>query len=181
MDSRTQGQGFTLVELMVTVVILAVLSVVAVVSYAKWTRKARTTEAIQFLSEIGMKQAFYFATYGQFVDTSSGQSTFSDSDFYPDPITGGDKKWEIKCPGDQDAYPGWCALGARPTSEAVDYQYVTVGYATGDPDPPGRYVPDPTRQWWYAVARGDLDENGVYATFQLSSQQKEVYYWNETE
>ena len=43
------SEGFTLIELMVAVVIVAVLATVAVVSMKKYSQRARTQEAINFL------------------------------------------------------------------------------------------------------------------------------------
>jgi len=173
--------GFTLIELMIAVVVLAILAVVAGVSYSKYVRKARTTEAITFLSDIKMKQESYFQTYGHYVDTSSAEASHSDSDFYPSPIKGGDKKWEISCPNDMATYPGWCSLGARPTAERVNYQFVTVGWQTGDSNPSGNLIKNPDRRWWYAEARGDLDENNIHSTFRLTSELTEVVMFNENE
>ena len=178
---RCKVAGFTLVELMIGVVILAILSVVATVAYTKYIRKARSTEAITFLSDIKLKQETYYQTYGEYVDTSSSAASFTNSDFYPSPIVGGEKDWAIKCPEDNGSYPGWCALGARPTAETVNYQYVTVGWRTDDPDPPVVHIKDPNRRWWFAEARGDLDENAVFSTFRLSSELVNVNFWNENE
>ena len=181
MSRHIRARGFTLVELMVTLVVLAILTVVAVVSYSKYTRKAKMMEAIDFLTNIKMKQETYFGTYGQYVDTASSPATFSSSDFYPSSIAGGNKPWSISCPDDQSSYPGWCALGARPTDDEVNYQYVTVGWQNNDPDPPSDYIEFPERRWWYAEAKGDLDSNGVFSTFRFSSEQKDVFYWHEAE
>lgn len=179
------NSGFTLVELMVAVVVLAILSVVAMVSYNKYIRKARTTEAITFLSDIKMKQETYFQTYGLYVGTSSSDNSFTTGDFYPKTKNSdGYYKWEMKCPEDKGSYPGWCALGSRPTAEEGSYQYVTVGWQPKDPPvaaPDTRHIRDATRRWWFAEARGDLDSNNVYATFRLSSELTQVVFWNENE
>ncbi len=171
-----------MIELMVVVTILVVLSLVAVVSYKKYIRRGKNMEAIYMLGDIGMKQATYFGMYGQYVDTRSGPSAFGDGDYYPaGSIANGDKPWSILCPDHQSSYPGWCALGSRPSSATVNYQYVTVGWAPGDPSPPTIYIKNPERHWWYAVARGDLDGNGVHSRFIMSSEVSEVYYYNEIE
>ena len=179
---RNNSRGFTIIELMTAVIILAILSTVAVVSYKKYLRRGKNMEAIYFLSDIGIKQTTYFSIHGQFVDTSSSPSTFDEGDFFPTPITNGDKPWGLTCPADKMTYPGWCGLGARPSTANVNYQYVTVGWEPGvTTAPPARYIKDPNRHWWFAVARGDLDGNGVYSTFILSSEVTEVYYFNEVE
>jgi len=173
--------GFTLIELMVTVVILAILSVVAGVGYQKYIRKARTTEAISFLADVKMKQETYYQTYGQYVDTGNSESSHDDSDFYPPEVDDELHKWEITCPQDAGSYPGWCALGCRPTDGETRFQYVTVGWQPEDPPPSEVYVKDPDRRWWYAVAHGDLDGNQKKSTFILTSEVTEVYFFNENE
>ena len=179
--TRSRQQAFTLIELMITVVVFSILTVVATVSYSKYIRKAKVNEVINFMTDIKIKQETYFSQYGQYVDTSSNGVSFGDGDFYPGSIAGGEKSWAIKCPDDQAAYPGWCALGAHPGSLTVDYQFVTVGWAPGDGDPPSQYIRDPQRRWWYAVARGDIDEDGAYSSFVYSSELTEVNMWDETE
>lgn len=182
MNLRKSPSGFTIIELMVAVTILMILTTVAVVSYKRSMRKGRMTEAIAMLGDIKMKQATYFSLYGQYVDTSASASSFTDSDYYPTEIGGGGKTWEIVCPDDQSSFPGWCSLGTRPANpNDVNFQYVTVGWATGDGDPPSAYIMDPNRHWWFAVARGDLDDNGVFSTFILSSEIPEAVVQNESE
>lgn len=178
--NRQRDRGFTIVELMAVVTIMAVLTTVAVVSYKKYIRRGKTMEAVNFLSDIGMKQATYFSVYGQYVDTTNSGNSYTSSDFYPATITKGDKPWDIECPDDASSYPGWCALGARPNSPTVNFQFLTVGWAPGDAEPT-TWIQDTKRQWWYAVARGDLDGNGVYSTFVLTSEVNSVMYFNENE
>jgi len=163
--------GFSLIELMAVVTILAVLSMAAVMGYRRYIMRGKSMEALHMLADIGMKQAMYFSLYGQYVSTET---------FYPDPIGGGDKDWSISCPvtpGDDPA-EGWCALGFRPSSDKVNYQYITKGWATGVADPPATYILDPSRQWWYAIAQGDLDNNGLYSTFVFSSEVSAIWSIN---
>jgi prepilin-type N-terminal cleavage/methylation domain-containing protein len=180
--ARARIAGFTLIELMAVVTILAVLSMAAIASYRKYAQRGKNMEAIHMLSDIGMKQAMYFSLYGQYVDTTADDTKYINGDFYPPTadIGGGQMDWEISCPDDASTYPGWCALGVRPSS-TINYQYVTAGWAPNDATDPiatpdGKaLITDASRQWWYAVARGDLDNNGVYKTFVFTSEVNEVF------
>jgi prepilin-type N-terminal cleavage/methylation domain-containing protein len=177
--------GFSIIELMAVVTILSILSIAAVASYRKYSQRGKNMEAIHMLSDIGMKQAMHFSLYGFYVDTTANPGNgFLYSDMYPATadIPGGQVDWNISCPDDADAYPGWCALGVRPSGK-VNYQYVTEGWAPGDPtgiiSTPGAsakpIILDTSRQWWYAVARGDLDQDGTFKTFIFTSEVNEVF------
>ena len=51
-----QARGFTLLELMVTVVLVSILATVAVASYTKWSMRARSEEAVMFLTDLKQQQ-----------------------------------------------------------------------------------------------------------------------------
>ncbi|MBM4371196.1 MAG: prepilin-type N-terminal cleavage/methylation domain-containing protein [Deltaproteobacteria bacterium] len=182
--------GFSILELMAVVTILAVLTMAAVASYRKYIQRGKSMEAIHMLADIGMKQALYFSLYGHYVDTNgagktshtippwSGSPGASADGFYPSVISGGGKPWEITCPDDAATYPGtgWCALGVRPSGNTVNYQYITVGWAPGEAGTPSSdYIGNPTDHWWYAIARGDLDANGIFSTFVFSNEVNQVW------
>ena len=192
MNSYRKDRGFTLIEMMVTIAIIAILSVVAAVGYKRYIHKARVSEATAFLASIKMKQETYFQTYGQYVDStiSSPACNHNASDLYPAltalslPV---EMSWNIECPDDQETYAGWCALGARPiggghnAAPTSNFQYVTIGWAPDDCDPPTRYIQDPNRRWWYAVAHSDMDRDGVLSTFIMSSESADIHMFNETD
>ncbi len=184
--------GFTLIELMAVLTVLAILSVVAVASYRKYAHRGKNMEAIHMLAEIGMKQALHFSLYGVYVDTTTDATKYSNDDFYPADITGGQRDWDVTCPDDAGSQPrqGLCELGIRPSGK-VNYQYLTVGWAPNDSTAAisfagegagtGPVIMDTSRQWWYAIARGDLDANGQYKYFVFTSEVNEVYTLGLTE
>lgn len=53
-------QGFTLIEVMVTVAIVAILAAIALPSYSEYIRRARITEAVSVLSDMRVKMEQYF-------------------------------------------------------------------------------------------------------------------------
>jgi len=73
-----RAAGFTLVELMVTVMIVAVLATIAVPSYLSSVRKSRRTEARQALLDLAGREERYLATNTTYSQTATdlGYSTF---------------------------------------------------------------------------------------------------------
>lgn len=53
-------QGFTLIEVMITVAIVAILAAIAVPSYTEYVMRARITEAVSQLSDMRVKMERYF-------------------------------------------------------------------------------------------------------------------------
>jgi len=185
-SSRQQSiMGFTLIELMAVLAILSILSMAAVMSYQRYIRNARSMEAIHMLADIGVKQATYFSLYGQYVDTTTSPIKIDEgnsADFYPSTVGAGYQPWSIACPNTDAQLQGWCALGVTPSANRVRYQYATCGWGPNETGtPPTTRISDPTRKWWYAVARGDIDGNGQYSTFVFSSEVSEVYSFSPTQ
>lgn len=52
--------GFTLIELMITVVIIGILAAIALPSYSDYVRRGRITEAVSGLSEMRVKMEQFF-------------------------------------------------------------------------------------------------------------------------
>jgi prepilin-type N-terminal cleavage/methylation domain-containing protein len=161
MATRRGASGFTLIELMVTVVILSILAVVAVASYGKFKRSARQTEGISAVNDIRMKQETFYNTYSRYV------STTADEDTYDGALTAtGDLQglvtWDVVCP---DPTNGWCNLGFRPpltridaTTEVGYFRYNTMGWAPGVTAP--SMITDASQRWLAIQAIGLAEYNG---------------------
>jgi len=89
------NKGFTLTELMITVVIIAILAAIAVPMYTGYTQRARRADAYSALQTIALTQEKYFAEHGKYLDlahlTSSFGLTFS-----------GDADWDYDLPTQTD-------------------------------------------------------------------------------
>jgi len=66
-SSRRSEHGFTLVELMITVVVLGILAGLAMVGYRRYVAKARSSEAVAMLAEISSKEQLYFLEFAQYL------------------------------------------------------------------------------------------------------------------
>ncbi len=174
--------GFTLIELMFVVIIMMILTSVAVVSFHGHKRRAQMTEAVSFLGAIRIRQETYFATYSQYVDTGNSYNDFYPTTIWPSGCKQDPASWDIGCPSDQAAYPGWCALGVNPVDQGATYfQYVSIGWAPGDTVPGCSsggtcLIQEPTRPWWVAIAQGDqhCTSESVYSAAIMSSQLRVV-------
>jgi type IV pilus assembly protein PilE len=71
-----RSSGFTLIELMITVVIVAILVAVALPSYQAYMARAVRSSGQQFLTDIAQRQEQYFLdarTYATGLGTAAGQ------------------------------------------------------------------------------------------------------------
>lgn len=192
MRTKRKESGFTLLELMVTVVILSILAVVAVASYKHYSMSARTQEAINFLYEIKMKQETYYQAYGQYVTAEPNPGVISSKDNF----TGEPEYFGADCLGTDARDLQWCDLGAKTNfnvcpngiGQCTFYNFATTGWAPGAGDPGSvevggkiinPVIRDTSRRWWYAYAEGDLDFDGNRGGFLLTSENNQVIdLWN---
>ncbi len=180
-------RGFTIVELMVTVLIVALLSVVAGTAYVKYFARARASEVASMFGEIRNKEEAYRAEFSYYLTTSQ---LGSETDFYPALPTGGGtpdgepmaKPWLPTL----NVYPMWYFLGVHPgkTTTYCGYNVVACDPTRcpggSFPSAAGTWVKGsynniaPLEPWWVALAMCDNDgtpsdyysgKNATYATW----------------
>ena len=152
-----RSNGFTLVELMVTVVIIATLAAVAGTAYTKYFARARVAEVVAFFGEIRNKEEAYRTEFSQYYSTT----TVGESDLYPVLINGREPTAKLWNPA---VNTPWFFLGARPGRAAVYCGYNAVAGPTGSWGAyGGAFVQAsfggviPLEPWWVAFAMCDND------------------------
>lgn len=66
-----RNDGFTLIEVLITVAIIGILAAIAVPSYSIYITKANRTDAMTFLSEVAGEQQRYFSENNQYAEKMS--------------------------------------------------------------------------------------------------------------
>jgi prepilin-type N-terminal cleavage/methylation domain-containing protein len=159
--ARTR-KGFSLMELMIVVVITGVLAAIAIPTFTGYIQKSRTSEAVQFLGVIKLRQEAFRAEFGQYLQYGGG-SPVTD----PTSITfvgGTPTSRSHSFPVDAD----FNTLGAKPDG-AVRFSY---GWAAGGPAVTLPAVYDlgtPHDFYFIAQAKGDLDDDSTFCTFEVTS------------
>jgi prepilin-type N-terminal cleavage/methylation domain-containing protein len=173
---RRTRRGFSLMELMIVVVITGVLAAIAIPTFSGYVIKSRTSEAVQFLGVIKLKQEAYRAEFGQYLQYTGAIANPGAISFVPD-----DKDHMI---GQQENFPGDDAsfniLGAKPDG-MVRFGY---GWAAGLPadaagadlDDVPYLMPAPLDHYFIAQAVADLDHDGTACTFEITSFTRGVWY-----
>jgi prepilin-type N-terminal cleavage/methylation domain-containing protein len=171
---RASAQGFSLMELMTVVIIVGVLSAVAIPSFSNYIYKSRTTEAIEFLGVIRLREESYRSEFGAYCPTFapggySGLSEFTN--FVPDPST---TKRDTKV---FNSTQQWLQLGARP-SGPVRFGYAVAAGTPSDAPSEAGWTTATADFWFVARAVCDLDGNNTYGTFEIYSPTKNVFIGN---
>src|SRR5712671_2228865 len=75
--------GFSLMELMIVVVITGVLAAIAIPTFTGYVQKSRTSEAVQFLGLIKLRQEAFRSEFGQYFDEAAGPNDPTNITFVP--------------------------------------------------------------------------------------------------
>lgn len=168
MRNRARATGFTLIELMIVVTIIGILAVVAIPRYMSYVFKAKTAEAIGFLSEIKAHQESYRADFGQYCNVSKTATAY-----YPD-----DKPTDV--PKAWGSNAEWTQLGAVPPGPVL-FRYLTVAGLPGTADLPSKHdfggdLGYTGNDFWFVSrAKGNLDNDSEYVIFESYSHGQGLY------
>jgi prepilin-type N-terminal cleavage/methylation domain-containing protein len=176
---RTE-RGFTLVELMITVVILGILASLAMVGYRRYVAKARSSEAVAMLAEISSKEQLYFLEFAQYLPlvnsasitppAASGSAvTETAAQFYPsDPSTSSFDS--VRTATALGTLPlSWTYAAIRPKDRVLYCTYFAGAGAAGSLPPAAGAVgagllgaaaiPQP---WYYVLGACNLNKTSSY-------------------
>jgi prepilin-type N-terminal cleavage/methylation domain-containing protein len=185
--------AFTLVELMIVVTIAAVLFAIALPTYQGYVNKSRTSEPVQVLGQIKLRQEAFrteFGAYQQINGCCDGNVSIPPDDYRPGYFSGTAPSMKdgqaFPFPGTSDSIADqWTQLGLD-TGGAVRFGY---GMAAGVPSTAptaaatqsgctrpvgGRSYTE--QHWFFAAAISDLDGDGAPTVFEIYSQRPGLWF-----
>ncbi|HKO53009.1 MAG TPA: prepilin-type N-terminal cleavage/methylation domain-containing protein [Polyangiaceae bacterium] len=179
--ARYSRRGFTLIELMAVVVIVGILSVAGVALFRKQVLASKGSEAVSVIQAIRSAQEAYLAENRVYLNVSTDNSGRA---WYPNPAPNTTRYAWV-----QDGHPDylrWRAL-APPVNRTVIFGYLVNAGEAGTNVPALQLQTPPTFAspmvlGWYTIqARGDVNGNGISATYAASSLNSELVVENEGE
>ncbi len=148
--ARGSRRGFTLVELMITIVIVGVLSLLAISGYRKMIVGGKITEAQNMVMSIRAAQETYFLQHQGYANVGT---TLCPTAAAP----GKRVQWDPSCNGGNMV---WRALDVHAHGQ-IEFQYATQAGPPGVPN--GVFVGltqvNTTKPWYVVTAEADLDPN----------------------
>ncbi len=166
-DFNKNRYGFSLIELMVTVVIMGILATVAIPAFIGYRYRAQAQEAIDFLGIIKLRQESYRAEFGQYCDVNA-----------PHPTSGSGPNGAPKGSENELWNPPpatWLELGLTPQRARLKFQFDVRAYVPGTAPNPNPWELSDTIFSYVATATGDLDGDGTQVTFDAIPGRKLVW------
>jgi prepilin-type N-terminal cleavage/methylation domain-containing protein len=139
------NRGFTLIEVMVTVVIIALLAAIAVPAFTKESRKSKASSEVNAMfAELAVREDQYKLENGAYLAADACPATTS-----PNGATA------ASCVATGGA---WEPLRARLSSDTLVCSYtITAGTGAGTSGPAGFSFTSPAGAWFYIHATCDGD------------------------
>lgn len=164
--TRTRG-GFSLIELMIVVAITGVLAAIAIPTMIAYIQRSRTSEAVQFLGVIKLRQEAYRAEFGSYA-VCDGVGELDNIVFVPGDASVMRDARSVAWP-DPDCFR---SIGAKPDGPVrFGYGWAAGNPGTMDADTRTLYQIDVTDDdhWFVAQAVTDLDNDRRVLTMEVTS------------
>jgi type IV pilus assembly protein PilE len=169
-----RARGFTLIEMLATVVIIGILATIATVAYRRYVRSSHVEEAQDMIINIRAAEEAFKSENTVYLDVST---CVGSSCTYPSPNPGAFKTaWGGAC-GTCKTQTSWDGLGVS-SNGPVYYGYAVVADAASPPSSRGIGAQQPYhghpldvtnlgaggQPWYFVEADGNLTGDGVHFT-----------------
>jgi len=181
---RDAESGFTLIELMIAVVVVSILAAIALPSFFGETGKVKASAEVQpMFNDLRIRLEQYMQEYGHYPVTT-GEIT-------PHPPGAPSTTKQPINPLPSGTWQGSGSINVRVTGN--DYVYCSYTWSTGDADddtnissrakdpaPNGFAFATPSTNWYYLLAKCDMDgDPAVYSWYFASSIDPTILKLNE--
>ena len=176
--ARSSNRGFSLIELMAVVVITGILAVAAVSRFRQEFLASKGSEAADVIQAIRAGEEAYLAENQVYLNVST-----DDDSWYPDAKPNIRSAWVQPLHAD---YKRWRELSPA-VNRPVLLGYLVYAGEAGSTIPKLQLAapptfPSPMVLGWYVIqARGDVNNNGIFAKYASGSMNSELVVENEGE